>query len=71
MTLEDLEKMDLGQNLEKLIAGTSFDRMLDNHFEKMLKQGLTEEQIMQMIMGNQGVDFKDLPDGSEADFDPE
>ena len=55
MTLEDVEKQDLGSNLLKFVEGTEYDRKLDELIENLAAQGLSEREILEKMIGSKPV----------------
>ena len=51
-----------------MVEGSDFDKKIDDMFNKMLEQGLSEEQIMKKMMGTMKVE---QGQNGEVEFDPE
>ena len=51
-----------------MVEGSDFDKKMDDMFNKMLEQGMSEEQIMKKMMGTMKVE---QGQNGEVEFDPE
>ena len=63
MSMEELEKQDMGSNLLKFVEGTEYDRKLDEMIAKLEAQGLSEREILEKMVGSKPV----VKDDSEKD----
>ena len=53
-----------------MIEGSQLDQMLDAHFAKLVSQGMTEEQILQQMMGGKKSGLgNDSANGEEVNVD--
>ena len=55
MSMEELEKQDMGSNLLKFVEGTEYDRKLDEMIAKLEAQGLSEREILEKMVGSKPV----------------
>ena len=72
ISLEEFEKNDLGAQLEQMIKGTAFDKKLDAYLDDMERRGLSEEQILQeMLGGKQNLDDLNAEKGVQVEISPD
>ena len=71
MSMEELEKQDMGSNLLKFVEGTEYDRKLDEMIAKLEAQGFSEREILEKMVGSKPVVKGDSgKDDQELFFDP-
>ena len=74
MDSEELKKNDLANQLEKMLSGTEFDKKFEAKFDEMERLGMTEDQIMDQLMGTMPINLansKQSKNGQEQNFNPQ